>query len=99
MCKHFIYISFHLRVHESDPAMEDQAIVICCTVGRVDIDQANHFVTKSTCTFVSADRQIPKEVTLLFYVMLARKRLINVIFTFQTFQAFSSYAISSLCRQ
>jgi hypothetical protein len=76
MCKYFIHIPFHLRVHESDPAMEDHAIVVCCTVGswgHVDIDQARHFVTKSTCTPVSADRQIRKDVPLLFYIMLASK--------------------------
>jgi len=61
-------------------------LLAVCSWGHVDVDdQADHFVTKSSCTPVSADRQIQKDVTLLFYIMLAHKRLINVIFTFQTF--------------
>jgi len=56
--------------------MEDDAMVVCCTVrywDHVDIDEIRHFVTKSTCTPVSAEGQIQKDITLLFYVMLVNK--------------------------
>jgi hypothetical protein len=76
MCKHFVHIHFHLGVHGSEPAMKDHSMVVCCTVrywDNLDIDEVRHFVTKITCTPFSADGQIQKDFTLLFYAMLAIK--------------------------
>ena len=76
MCKHFVHVHIRLRFHESEPAMEDHAMVVCCTFlnwDHVDIDEFRHFMTKSTCAPFGAGRQIQKDITLLFYVMLASK--------------------------
>lgn len=51
-------------------------MVACCTLrdwDHVATDEFRHFVTNSTYKPVSVDRQIQKDITLLFCFMLASK--------------------------